>query len=129
MEQELQGQLDGGIVEPSDAPSGAPVHMVRKESSASEYRFCVEFSETNKSVVTTPYPLPTVQTILDSAAGAQFFAKLDLRSGSWQVPVHPEYRHKLAFQILGRVFQYCVAAMGHVDSSFHIQRTMLYLRI
>ena len=38
------------IVEVSNAPSLAAVHMVRKDNSVSGYRFCVDFSETSKSV-------------------------------------------------------------------------------
>ena len=124
MDFELERQLRDGIVEPSLADSGAPVLMVRKESSESGFRFCVDFTETNKYVITNPFPLLTIQTILSSVGGAQYFAKLDLRSGYWQFPVHEEDRHKLAFQVQNRVYQYCRTAMGHVDSSFHVQREM-----
>ena len=50
------------------------------------------------------------------------FGKLDLRKGDWQFPVAPEDRHKLAVQVLGRVYQYSVVPTGHVDSAFHVQR-------
>ena len=99
MEFELEKQLREGIVEPSDARSGAPVLMVRKESSESGYRFCVDFTETNKYVIVKPVALPTVQTILSSAAGAKYFAKSDLRSGYWPFPVHVDDRHKLAYRL------------------------------
>ena len=81
MEQELEEQIREGIVEPSDAPSGSPVLMVRKETSQSGYRFCIDFSAANKYVIASPYPLPTVQTVLDSAGGAGFLGKFDLRKG------------------------------------------------
>jgi hypothetical protein len=124
MQFELQKQLADGIVEASDARSGAPVLMVKKENSESGFRFCVDFTERNKYVVTEHFPLPTVQTILDSASGAKFFAKLDLRSGYWQFPVHPDDRHKLSFQVQGKVYQYRTVAMGHVQSSYHVQKVM-----
>lgn len=44
----------------------------------------------------------------------------DLRQEYWQFPVRKEDRHKVFFQMQGLVFQYCVAAMGHV----HVKRTM-----
>ena len=105
MQEELEAQIKGGVVELSDAPSGAPVHMVRKEDSLSGYRFCIDFSTVNKDVMADPYPLPSVQTILDYAAGAHFFAKFDLRKGYWQFPVDPDHRFKLAFQIQAKVYQ------------------------
>ena len=95
--------------------------MVRKEFRENGYRFCVDSTEANKYFITKPLPLPTVQTIL---SGAKYFAKLDLRSGYWQFPVHPDDRHMLAFQAQSRVNQYCAAAMCHAQSSFYIQRTM-----
>jgi hypothetical protein len=125
IEQELKEQLAAGILEPSDASSGSPVHMVVKPSSASGYRFCVDFSILNKSVVSEPFPLPNIQTILEWAGScAKVKGKLDLRSGYWQFPVAPEDRHKLAVQVLGQVYQYSVVPMGHVDSAFHVQRVM-----
>ena len=125
IEQELEEQLRAGTLEPSDASSGSPGHMVVKLSSASGYRFCADFSVTNKSVVAMPFPLPNIQTILDSAGRkAVVKGKLDLRKGYWQFPLAPEDRHKLAVQVLGKVYQYRVVAMGHVDSAFHVQRVM-----
>ena len=107
---------------PSDAPSGAPVHMVPKPSAPSGYRFCIDYSELNKSVVVAPFPLPNIQTILESVQGACFFGKLDLRKGYWQFPVAPEDRPKLAVQVLGNVYEPPVVMMGFVESQFHVQR-------
>lgn len=76
MEQELQAQLATGIVELSQAMAGAPLHMVRKESSASGYRFCIDFTETNMNAIAEPCPLHTIQTVQDSVSGANLFANL-----------------------------------------------------
>ena len=62
---------------------------------------------------TVAHPLPMVKTIVESLKGSPFLAKFDLRSGYWQFPVAPEDRYKLAFQVQGKVYQYCVVAMGH----------------
>ena len=69
-----------------------------------------------------PYPLPIVQTILNSVNGSKYFAKFDLKSGYWQFPVAVYDRHKLAFQIQVKVYQYTIVAMGHIQSSFHVQK-------
>ena len=124
LQYELKSQLDAGIVEESLAISGAPVHMVIKDGSKTGFRFCIDFKETNKYVTVIPYPLPNIQTILDSISGSKYFAKFDLKSGYWQFPVAIEDRHKLAFQVQGKVYQYKVVTMGHVQSSFHVQKVM-----
>jgi hypothetical protein len=36
-------------------------------------------------------------TILDSVGNAKYFTTLDLKSGYWQIPVHPDDREKTAF--------------------------------
>jgi len=124
IQQELDEQLAAGILEKSEALSGSPVHMVVKPSSLSGYRFCIDFSKLNKSVVSHPYPLPNIQAVLDSAGGAQFFALLDLRQGYWQFPVEPESRSILSVQVLGEVYQQARVAMGFVDASFYVQSTV-----
>ena len=124
IKQELDEQLAAGILEKSDALSGSPVHMVVKPSAPSGYRFCIDFSKLNKSVVSHPYPLPNIQTVLDAAGGAQYFALLDLRQGYWQFPVEPESRSILSVQVLGEVYQQARVAMGFVDASFYVQSTV-----
>ena len=120
----LQNQLELGIVELSDAESGSPVHMVKKLDSASGFRFCVDFSIVNKGVQLVPFPLPSIQNILDDLAGSCWFAKLDLRRGYWQFHVAVEDRAKLAFRANHNTYQYKVVPMGHVTSAFYMQRTM-----
>jgi hypothetical protein len=127
LKMDLQKQLDEGVIEVSESTYGCPVHAVPKPDSESGYRFCIDFRPLNAGVVTDPYPLPTVGSVLASLAGCVFFAKMDLRSGYWQFPVHPESRGFLAFFLWGVMYQYRVVAMGFVDSSFFVQRTMYRL--
>ena len=43
------------------------------------------------------YPISSVSNILDTLDGGKIFAKLDLASGYWQVPVNPQHIPKTAF--------------------------------
>ena len=83
--------------EESDATFGCPVQPVVKEDSESGYRFCNDYTPINGSVVTTPYPLPAISVILLSLALAMFFARLDLKTGYWQFPVHASAKQFLSF--------------------------------
>ena len=57
------------------------------------------------------HPLPRIDTILDSLAGAQWFLTLDLKSGYWQVALEPAGREKSAFCLDGSLWQFlCNAA-------------------
>ena len=44
------------------------------------------------------HPLPNMkQTIRRLCGGYKFFAKLDIKSGFWQIPIKEEDKHKTAF--------------------------------
>ena len=46
---------------------------------------------------TAVFPLPHIEDYLNALAGVQYFTTLDLASGFWQVPVHPDSIEKTAF--------------------------------
>ena len=127
IEADLKKQLDLGVVEPSLSDSGCPVHAVPKPDSESGYRFTVDFRPLNSGVVTDSYPLPSVSEVLTSLRDARYTAKMDLKWGYWQFPVRPSDRQYLTFFWKGKIYQYCVAPMGYVQSGFHVQRCMARL--
>ena len=124
LQQDLDKQVRMGVIEESKSMWGCPVHAVPKPDSESGYRFCIDFRLLNAGAVVEQYPLPTVSSVLASLAGCKFFAKLDLRNGYWQFPVHEKSRHLLAFTLWGKMWQYRVVPMGFKGSSFYTQRAM-----
>src|SRR6185312_11416234 len=73
-------QLDIDIDEDSQStPFAVPVVIVGKKDGSK--RFCVDYRRLNKITTTNPYPLPII----------------DLASGYWHVPVHPNHIHKTTF--------------------------------
>ena len=62
-------------------------------------RFCVDYRKVNTITLKDAYPLPRIDSTLDTLAGSQWFSTLDLLSGYWQVEVE-EADHDETFQQL-----------------------------
>ena len=59
----------------------------------------MDYRKLNKITQRLSWPLPRLDSILDTMAAtkAQFFSKLDLFSGFWQLKLDPETKHYAAF--------------------------------
>ena len=56
----------------------------------------MDYRALNKQTVKDAYPLPLVE-VQDRLSGCTIFSTLDLQSGYWQLPVHPDDYEKTAF--------------------------------
>lgn len=66
---------------------GAPVLFVKKKDA---FRLCVDYSLLNKVTIKNKYPLPRINDLFDQLKGAQYFSKIDLRSGCQQLRIKDE---------------------------------------
>ncbi|KAG9397382.1 hypothetical protein J8273_0872 [Carpediemonas membranifera] len=84
-----------GITRNSVGPFSSPIVVVDKKNGA--IRLCVDYTKLNILTIRDHFPLPDLKTFVQEAAGAQFFASLDLTSGYHQMPLHEEDRAMTAF--------------------------------
>jgi hypothetical protein len=106
----LDDLLQKGFIRPSNSPWGAPVLFAPKKDGG--LRFCIDYRGLNKQTVKNAYPLPRADDLIDQLQGAQFFSKIDLRSGYWQIPIDADSVHKTAFRTRYGHFEWLVLPFG-----------------
>ena len=112
--EELKKQLDDmlkkGFISPSKSPYAAPVMLVPKADGTK--RLVVDFRKLNEDTIKNRYALPLVDELFDQVQGAQYFSKIDLRTGFYQIPLKEEDRSKTGFNTRYGLYQYNVLPMG-----------------
>jgi hypothetical protein len=79
IEKIVQELLQAGVICPSTSPYSSHVVMVLKKEGT--WCMCPDFHALNKLTIKDKFPIPIIDDLLEELSGAQYFTKLDLRSG------------------------------------------------
>ena len=122
VERQVAELLKLGLIEPSSSPYGAPVLFVGKKDGS--LRMCIDYRALNKITVKNKYPLPRIDQLMDSLAGAKVFTSLDLQSGYHQIRISPEDVSKTAFRTPFGHYQFKVLSFGLTNAPATFQAAM-----
>lgn len=112
-----------GIIRESSSPYASPILLVKKKTG--DERMCVDYRALNKVTKRMKYPLPIIDDQIDRLGGKKYFTSLDLKSGFYQIPLHPDAIEKTAFVTPDGHYEFLRVAFGLVNAPEYFQKTMM----
>ena len=88
----------------------ANVVMVKKNNG--KWRMCVDFTNLNRACPKDSYPLPRIDTLVDSTARHELLSFMDAFSGYKQIKMKEEDQEKTSFMTSQGLFCYKVMLFG-----------------
>jgi hypothetical protein len=88
------------------------------------WRLCVDYRHLNAIAMKNKHPLPIVDELLDELAGAQWFTKLDFRSGYHHIRVAKGDEMKTSFKTHSGLYECRVMPFGLTNAPASFQSTM-----
>ncbi len=119
---EISTMLKLGVIEPSESPYASPIVLVKKKDTS--IRFCIDFRKLNHITVFDAEPIPNPEEIFASLSGDQYFSRLDLTKGYWQIPLSEESRQATAFITPRGLYQFRMMPFGLVNAPASFSRIM-----
>ena len=111
------------IIEKRPSEWGSPACIVAKADGSP--RFCVDYRATiNRFLVRETWPMPDIESHIDTVGGANFITVCDVQSAYWQIPIAPKDRHKTAFVTSKGKYVFKVLPFGIANAPWIFQRVM-----
>ena len=111
------------IVEKKLSEWGSLVCIVAKADGSP--RFCVDYRTTiNKFLVRETWPIPDIESHIDTVGGANFITVCDVRSAYWQIPIAQKDLHKTVFVTSKGKYVFKVLPFGIANAPWIFRRVM-----
>ena len=85
IDEHVQNMLEHDVIEPAASPWCSNVVMVHKQDGT--MRLCIDYRKLNALTTKDKFPLPKIDSCLDTLNGCEFFSSCDLCWGYWQTEI------------------------------------------
>lgn len=122
VEKEAEDLLSRGFIEPSESSWANPIRPVEKPNG--KIRLCLDLRDLNRIVKSDNYSLPRITEILEGLKGKTFFSKIGLKDAFYSIEIIEEHRHKTAFMVGHKLYQWTRMPMGFKNTPSIFQRAI-----
>ena len=123
MEEQIPEKLAERIIEPVSSPyRSQPSIPTIKDGTL---RFCIYYRKLNDLTIDAAQTRPVIHQTLKDLGQAKIFSTIELKSGYWQIPLHPDSRKYTAFATPdGGQYQFRVMPFGLKNAPCTFQNMM-----
>ena len=115
VDEEVQKMLEAGVIEPSCSSYNSPIVLVKKKDGTN--RFYIDFRRLNAITKFDTEPMGNTEDIVTTLCDDQYFTKIDLAKGYWQIPVEEESKPMTSFSTHNVSYQFRMMPFGLANSA------------
>ncbi|KAJ1699784.1 hypothetical protein LUZ63_008296 [Rhynchospora breviuscula] len=87
-----------------------------------KWRMCIDYTDLNRACPKKPFPLPSIDAMVDSTAGFKYLSFMDVYSGYNQIKMHPDDEEKTNFTTEQDLYCYKVMSFGLKNAGAEYQQ-------
>lgn len=114
------------VIRRSNSPHRSPAFIVNKHSELvrGKSRMVIDYRRLNDNTIDDAYNIPDKNELINNIQSHNIFSKFDLKSGFWQVKMHPDSIPWTAFTCPLGHFEWLVMPFGLKNAPSILQRKM-----